>query len=657
MSVLVGFRHFEESASITDETQVLRSALPAHGCVGVKVKQPWPVAMGYATLATAFESDEEMQPLDRSGVLLTWDGRLDNKSELQKTLTGTLDPMSDSEVVLLAYLRWGRDFVRYLLGEFALALWDSNRHLLMLGRDAFGIRPLFYHANDQRIVWASQIQALLKLPCVPAAVDDEFVAGFLVCEPSPENSPFRDIHPVPAAHVLLSSGGTLRTIEYWRIDAKKEIRYRSDCEYEEHFRCLFREAVRCRLKGQRNVVAELSGGLDSSSITCMANSILAEEQCSVQGLETVSFIADESESFDESRYIGVIESHIKRRCWHIRESESPVLGKLDPERSLGGPAPQQVLEDYWLKVKDVMQRTASQILISGHGGDHVLVGDVRAPFELADCARSFQLSELIKKCRQWGGTWPLGPLLWRGAVWPCLPRVIRRRTFRPSPPQWLSSSFNVRWNIRDRMLGPAEVETYGFSRPSAREVYGVFRSMIGAFSSGYSEGYYSTFGITRTYPFLHKPLVEFMIAIPLEQNITFRTEKSLLRRSMRGLLPDQVRLRRSKSVFDEVFIRAFARQWPHLRYVLENPLVCDFGYADPKVLRGDIARARHGFCLEPASFLRLLAVEMWLRSLQRWKTEHEEDHAHIGNSDWRAVNAQSVVASKKRYGRHNAVAS
>jgi asparagine synthase (glutamine-hydrolysing) len=656
MSVLVGFRHFEESASITDEAQVLRSALPAHGRVGVKVKQLWPVAMGYVTLATAFESDEEMQPLDRSGVLLTWDGRLDNKSELQKTLTGALDPMFDSEVVLLAYLRWGRDFVRYLLGEFALALWDSNRHLLMLGRDAFGIRPLFYHVNDQRIVWASQVQALLNLPCVPAAVDDEFVAGFLVREPSPESSPFRDIHPVPAAHVLLSTGGTLRTIEYWRIDAKKEIRYRSDCEYEEHFRCLFREAVRCRLKGQGNVVAELSGGLDSSSITCMANSILTEEQCSVQGLETVSFIADESDSFDESRYIGVIESHIKRRSWHIRESESPVLGKLDPERSLGGPAPQQVLEDYWLKVKDVMQRTASQVLISGHGGDHVLVGDVRAPFELADCARSFQLSELIKKRRQWGGTWPLGPLLWRGAVWPCLPRVIRRRTFRPSPPQWLSSSFNVRWNIRDRMLGPAEVETYGFSRPSAREVYGVFRSMIGAFSSGYSEGYYSTFGITRTYPFLHKPLVEFMIAIPLEQNITFRTEKSLLRRSMRGLLPDQVRLRRSKSVFDEVFIRAFARQWPHLRHVLENPLVCDFGYADPKVLRDDIARARHGFCLEPASFLRLLVVEMWLRSLQRWKTEHE-NHAHTDNLDWKAVNAQSVVASKKRYGGHNAVAS
>lgn len=629
MSILTGFYELRESTESLHELIALRSALTGRGPDGVHFQVLPRVAMGYAALNTTTESDSQTQPVNSDGILLAWDGRLDNREDLLHALVESRGTVPDSKLVLNAYLRWGRDFVSQLLGEFAFALWDSQKKFLILGRDAFGIRPLFYHATQDRILWASDVQTLLSVPSVPATVNDEFVSGYLVREPAPSSSPFRQIRALPGAHVLMWDRGNFQESEYWRIDAKREIRYSSDEEYEEQFRTLFREAVRCRLRGNRAVTAELSGGLDSSSIACIADELLRHGACGTPEVQTVSFVHDESSTSDESPYILAVEDKTKKHGWHVLESECRVITPGSFGFAYAGPAPEHIFERHWLRVHQIMQENNSRVLISGHGGDHVLVGDWRAPFDLADCLMSLRLSDFMLKIKGWGQTWPLGPLVWRGAIWPCLPRALRRKMFWGPLPDWLDRSFTAKWNLKDAVLGPLEVESYGFSRPSSREVHASFRSLVDAFSSGYAECFYSSLSITRTFPYLHRPLVEYLAAIPMDQNINSRISKSVLRRSMKGLLPEAVRLRVRKTVPIEAFFRALSGEAVQLKVFSGKPLVCEFGYAEPTALKREIMRAKHGLSQDSASLVRLLSVEKWLQALHNWKRPDTQNQDRV----------------------------
>src|SRR6185436_21089957 len=122
-----------------------------------------------------------------------------------------------------------------------------------------------------------------------------------------ERTAYRNIHSVPPGVALIVRDKCIEKREFWRPDTVREIRYRSDAEYEEHFRDLFREAVRCRLRADRPVWAELSGGLDSSSVVCMADQVIASGEADVAQLETVSYVYDNSPASDERRFIREVE--------------------------------------------------------------------------------------------------------------------------------------------------------------------------------------------------------------------------------------------------------------------------------------------------------------------------------------------------------------
>jgi len=194
-----------------------------------------------------------------------------------------------------------------------------------------------------------------------------------------------------------------------------------------------------------------------------------------------------------------------------------------------------------------------------------------------------------------------------------LPRSaqIRYRSIAQVPP-WLDAKFRARMNLDDRMLGPSD--TYGYERPSRRDQSEGLLSVVRTISAVYFQEFAR---VEYTFPYLHRPLVEFLLALPVEQKIRPDEGRWLVRRAMHELLPQKVANRKGKKGPGAALSFAVAREWPRLKTIFENSRVCAYGYVNREALMTAIDRVRHG--AEKFSFhlFVTIALEFWLRSLER----------------------------------------
>src|SRR5688500_16600512 len=157
MSALAGI--FNRNGEPVNRTllESLGRRLAGHGPDGGGSKETASVGMVFRAFHTDRESRLEIQPLvSKAGHLLSWDGRLDNRHELISQLRDSISrSATDLEIVMASYSTWGPDFLSHLVGDFALSLWDPFTRALLLARDAFGTRPIYYQINQQRMVWSS----------------------------------------------------------------------------------------------------------------------------------------------------------------------------------------------------------------------------------------------------------------------------------------------------------------------------------------------------------------------------------------------------------------------------------------------------------------------------------------------------------------------
>jgi asparagine synthase (glutamine-hydrolysing) len=268
------------------------------------------VGMAYRAFHTTRESHSETQPIVRGRCIMTWDGRLDNRVQLQTELHCSSDEeMTDIDLVFSAYKLWGDQCFRKLLGDWALVVWDEDRKQLQLARDYIGTRGLFYTLGENDIVWCTAPEPIVLAAGGPFRLDLNYIAGCLYPRPPLNASPYLRIRSVvPGTLLTISLGGRLTTERYWSLNPHAQIRYSSDEEYQSHFLGLLKESVRSRLRSDRTIIAESSGGLDSSSLVCLADQVRAEEPGSM--IETLSYFDVEEPSGDERPYFTLIESRL-----------------------------------------------------------------------------------------------------------------------------------------------------------------------------------------------------------------------------------------------------------------------------------------------------------------------------------------------------------
>jgi len=587
--------------------------------------------MSYRAFCTTRESRFESQPLLTShGHMLAWNGRLDNRAEPLRQLRNDLpngpDIATDLDIVMASYLKWGEDCFVRLLGDFSLSLWDERLQLLYLVRDIVGVRTLYFYVDRDHVCWSTHLAPLLEVFRLRPELEEEYIAGHLTRAPEPGLTPYKNVHAVKPAHfVTISSAGHTAERGYWSLYPSSEIRYRTDGQYVEHFLHEFRDAVRCRLRSDGPVFAELSGGLDSSSIVCMADQVLASEGVHAPRLETISQVFDESPTADERKFIRLVEEQRGTLSHYVFEDDHRMLAPLPSDFLIVTPNPVLLALNYLKAIHEAMRDNNARVLLSGQGGDELLGSNYSAYPEVADHLLSFKLLLLHRRLRQWSTALnkPYLQILWTNALVPLLPRRVQT-VFKRGPsntlPPWFSPAFIKRANLRERNLGVKD--TFGFRLPSERDQSAGFISMVRGLSLG-SRSEQSC--LDFTYPYLHRPLVEFLQALPVEQLLRPGENRSLMRRAMRGILPEKVAERKTKGNPEEAIARALMREWTSLRPLLENARVCARGYMDQRDLLAALDRARHG--CEPLSspLLATICLELWLRAFDESWTVRRTD--------------------------------
>jgi hypothetical protein len=328
-------------------------------------------------------------------------------------------------------------------------------------------------------------------------------------------------------------------------------------------------------------------------------------------------VFDESSKSDERKFISFVELKRGQRGHYFFESEYPLLTASAFEGLRSAPNPIELWGEYHKGVRTKMREQGARVLLSGIGGDELLTSSSDPSPELADLLVQCKLRDLHQRAQTWSLALkkPYLDVLLSYSVLPALPRRVRslyKRRQRAKRFSLLQPRFIKNFGLYDRLLGPKD--EFGCRLPSSRGQATAFLSVRDVISAGHLLAW-GPVGIT--YPFTHRPLVEFLQAIPATQWIRPGQSRSLVRRALQTYLPPEIARRKGKGSPAEATHRAVAREWPRLRELLRSALVCERGYVNPNALKALIEQPNFERSPEGLFVLRISYLEFWLRDLER----------------------------------------
>jgi asparagine synthase (glutamine-hydrolysing) len=308
MSVQFGLWNFDHSTIQPKHVADIKATLAPYAHEGLAQYSGSEIYLLYLPFHVTCESDDEIQPLlAQSGQMVLWDGRLDNRQDLILALGAELQSSGDAGIAAAAIERWGVAGLAKLVGDWALSVWNPRERTVLLAKDFLGTRALYYTTQGGSFAWSTLLDPLLLPTDDSLRLREEYLAGWLTHFPRADLAPFIGIASVPPASYVLCRPSATTVRQYWSFDATKKITYRDDRAYEEHFRFVFGESVRRRLRSKNLVLAELSGGMDSSSIVCMADALAGAGSSEAPRLDTISYYDDREPNWNESPFFGKVE--------------------------------------------------------------------------------------------------------------------------------------------------------------------------------------------------------------------------------------------------------------------------------------------------------------------------------------------------------------
>jgi asparagine synthase (glutamine-hydrolysing) len=539
-------------------------ALAERGPDGFGIWHDGPIGLGHRMLWTTPESLSEKLPFcsRTRDLAITADARIDNREELIAALGLAGRPpveIADSELILNSYERWGESCPEKLLGDFAFAVWDRRKQTVFCARDHMGLKPFYYYKSDKVFLFASEMKALFAFPEAPRKLNETMVANYLTATFFDTAATFyRDILRLPPGHSMTVSRDNTSLRCYWSLDPSREVRLPSDESYAETLREIFAEAVRCRLRSAYPVGSELSGGLDSSSVTCMARNILSERGSGP--LHTFSAVFNDVPECDERRYInavlaqGGLEPHFVRAdCLNPLGDIELLFGQLD--------------EPFWLPsmfmYRAMYKASRSQgvrVLLSGDDGDNAVGYGDGYITELALAGRWIAAGREILRLAE-----RLERSPWRAAKHYAIRPLLRPLIPRPV--------LRFRRFLHSRLRGPSEIINPRFARRLAfvtdqeilppvkvgRSRLDQWRNLTDGVNVRGCEGFNQAgarFFIELRYPFFDRRLLEFCLAVPPSQKLCQGWIRMIMRRALHGILPPTIQWRGGKTDLKPNFDRA-----------------------------------------------------------------------------------------------------
>lgn len=567
---------------------------------------------------------------------ITFNGEIFNYLELREELLKkghAFSTKSDTEVILRLYLEYGADCVRHMNGQWAFAIWDGNKQALFLSRDRVGVRPLFYSTAGHSFIFGSELKTVLAHPSVNrklnlSAIGQTFTYWF----PLAPNTPFENVHELPPGHSMTVANGEIKIQRYWKLDFSPSDSARVDSvsaqgKYEDEFCHLLLDATRIRLRADVPVGAYLSGGLDSSITTALAQRFVGSRLCTFS-------VAFEDPSLDESSFQEDVVRSLETQHQSIRCSAGDI-GEVFPEiiwhseRPILRTAPAPLF-----MLSRLVRESGFKVVLTGEGADEFLGGyDIFKEAKIrafwAAQADSTQRPLLLKRLYPYLSGLQKQSSAYLQAFFHATAADVRSPFFSHMPRWELTSRTGAFFTaaIREKVQQDELYADLQQHLPEGFARWGVFSRaqylesgflLPGYLLSSQGDRVAMANSVEGRYPFLDYRVVEFASSLPPQLKMKVLNEKYLLKKVFGDLVPSSVRNRPKQPYRAPDAVSFFnpstgkARQ-PYVEELLSAEVVRDYGIFDPDAVQKLVAKAKAGRAssfLDNAALVGILSTQL-----------------------------------------------
>jgi len=551
------------------------------------------LGFGHRRLSILDLSNNAWQPMTSLDGLyfIVYNGEIYNYLELRQELEKVgyrFRSNSDTEVILNAYIEWGKEALNHFVGMFAFAILDIQKRELLLARDHFGIKPLYYHLTDQVFAFASEIKALLQIPGIYRKANPQVVFDFLRYARSDYGADtfFRYVKQVPPAHFMIVSLDTVKDVEpvcYWDIDLTGENSSSFD-EASRELRDIFLDNIRLHLRSDVPVGAALSGGIDSSAVVSCIRRIEPRIL-----LHTFSYLADTPDNGEE-KWAMKVGNSVNATIHTIRPSAKDLVSELDKIVYMQDqPFASTNMYAQYLVYK-LAKQNGIKVVLDGQGADELMAGYDHFYYHRIHsmlCQGKFvQLFAFLRSASNvQPGFKAIKTLL--HSSFELLPVPIKRQCRdvlgKAYCPSWINKNWFEKYKISD--FGFHERETkFCLRRALYRSLMRDALPMLLRWQDRNSMAH----SVESRVPFLTPKLAEYIFTMPEEYLISHDgTRKSMLRSAMHDIVPESVLMRLDKVAFGSPMMDWLTCLIPWVNEVLNVDFLKTIPVFDISILRAE----------------------------------------------------------------------
>jgi len=583
MSAIAGIFHLnKEPVSLDHSSSMMRSLreFPANDA------QTWnldSIFLGcHAQWITPESINEKLPYYDyERQIAITADAIIDNREELFQQLKiekslGLVIP--DSQLILLAYDKWGEDCPKYLLGDFAFVVWDDKNQKLFGARDPSGYRTLYYYSDTTKFVFSTTIKPLLALPYIEKKLNESWLAEYMAISGmidtvDASTTPYQNINQIPPFHSISVSKESIKLNKYGQFNSGKTLKLKLNDEYIDAFQDVFQKAVKSRLRTHHNIGSHLSGGLDSGSVVGFAARELKHQN---KLLHTFSYIPP-------SDFIDYTAKHLMpNESPYIKKTVEYVGGVADHYYNFDGidsyseldaildmnEMPYKFFENsFWLKgIFEKAHIEGVGVLLNGDNGN-LSISWGNAFYYYSELLKKFKWFRLAKELNQYSEN--VGGSRFRNL--PAIAKMAFPRLRKVNLIQRhlvINQEFANQTGVFDKLSKFGVNQSGWFSGNNLNRQRRMVYDDICPWNAGnsFNSKLSLHYSLWKRDPTNDLRVVQFCLSLPDEQYVLNGMDRALIRRSTANILPDEIRLnQRVRGIQAADWIHRIVPHWDRLK--------------------------------------------------------------------------------------------
>lgn len=560
MSAIAGIYHLNKEPVPVEHIQGMMGALQKFPADDIQVLHRENLFLGcHAQWITPESIGEQLPFYDYERQLaITADAIIDNREELFERLQVEREDrkkITDSQLILLAYYKWGEESPKFLVGDFAFMIWDEKKQKLFGARDFSGARTLYFFNNEPTFAFSTTIKPLLSLPFVTKKLNELWIAEFLANPGMFESvdstsTVYNNIQQLPPSHSITVVNGSANLIRYCTLIEGTKLQLKSNEDYENAFREIFHSAVDSRLRTHRKVGAHLSGGLDSGSVASFAAKTLRQENKQLHTFSYVpvddfvdwthkSRVANERPFIESTvNYVGNISPN------YLSFEENNPYSEID-EWLETLEMPYKFFENtFWLRgIYEEARQQGIGILLNGQRGNWTVSWGPRLDY-YALLFKKLKWFRLYQELNAYSLNIGVGRKRILSAVnRKLLPFIYQTQELNETFPMFINKDFASRTKVIEKLQdhgidtrGRVDSNAYKIRMQQFQELY--YWNTTGTYGAKLSLRY----GLVDRDPTNDLRMIRFCLSVPEEQYVQKGLDRALIRRVTKGYLPENIRL-------------------------------------------------------------------------------------------------------------------